>query len=87
MRGCAWTRCSNTPVAFHPQSEVLSPSLAAARAVLARPLTVDTLGRRFHVEWDPQAPVRIARELDQFCQEVGVANARELVGTLEFRKS
>ncbi|MEQ1884700.1 MAG: dihydroorotate dehydrogenase [Bryobacteraceae bacterium] len=36
--------------------------------------------------WDPQAPVRIARELDAFCQEVGAANARELVGTLEFRK-
>ena len=36
--------------------------------------------------WDPQAPVRIARELDRFCQEVGAGNASELVGTLDFRK-
>jgi hypothetical protein len=45
------------PVALHPPGEVLAPRAAAARAVLSPPLTVDTLGRRFHVEWDPQAPV------------------------------
>jgi dihydroorotate dehydrogenase (NAD+) catalytic subunit len=36
--------------------------------------------------WDPQAPVRIARELDHFCGEAGVTNVRELVGTLDFQK-
>jgi len=45
------------PVALDPGSEVVDPRAAAARAVLSRPLTVDTLGRRFHVEWDPHAPV------------------------------
>jgi dihydroorotate dehydrogenase (NAD+) catalytic subunit len=33
---------------------------------------------------DPRAPVRIARELDAFLQEQGVANVSELVGTLRF---
>jgi hypothetical protein len=41
------------PVEVHPQSEVLSPSCVAARLALSDPLTVETLGRRFHVEWDP----------------------------------
>lgn len=36
--------------------------------------------------WDPQAPARIARELDRFCEAEGVGNVRELVGTLDFRK-
>jgi dihydroorotate dehydrogenase (NAD+) catalytic subunit len=34
--------------------------------------------------WDPQAPARIARELDQFLKRENVANVRDLVGTLEF---
>ena len=34
--------------------------------------------------WDPGALVRIARELDHFLREQGVANAAELVGTLRF---
>ncbi len=33
--------------------------------------------------WDPQAPARIARELDGFLREERVANVRELVGTLK----
>jgi len=45
------------PVALHPQGEVQDVRAAAARAVLSGPLTVDPLGRRFHVEWDPPAPV------------------------------
>jgi dihydroorotate dehydrogenase (NAD+) catalytic subunit len=36
--------------------------------------------------WDPQAPARIARELDGYCREEGVGNVRELVGTLDFQK-
>jgi dihydroorotate dehydrogenase (NAD+) catalytic subunit len=34
--------------------------------------------------WDPGAPVRIARELDQFLKEENVANVAALVGTLKF---
>jgi dihydroorotate dehydrogenase (NAD+) catalytic subunit len=33
--------------------------------------------------WDPAAPVRIARELDQFLEEEKIANVSELVGTLK----
>ena len=35
--------------------------------------------------WDPQAPSRIARELDQFLEHENAANAAELVGTLKFK--
>jgi len=33
--------------------------------------------------WDPQAPVRIARELEEFVKSENLANAGELVGTLK----
>jgi dihydroorotate dehydrogenase (NAD+) catalytic subunit len=33
--------------------------------------------------WDPAAPARIARELDAFLTEEGIARAADLVGTLE----
>lgn len=33
--------------------------------------------------WDPQAPARIARELDTFLEEQGAARAADLVGTLK----
>lgn len=32
--------------------------------------------------WDPQSPVRIARELDAFCREENVSSVRDLTGTL-----
>ncbi|MGE5487235.1 MAG: dihydroorotate dehydrogenase [bacterium] len=32
--------------------------------------------------WDPQAPARIARELDSFLADQNVSNVREIVGTL-----
>jgi dihydroorotate dehydrogenase (NAD+) catalytic subunit len=35
--------------------------------------------------WDPQAPLRIARELDEFLEGENVANAAELRGTLRFK--
>jgi dihydroorotate dehydrogenase (NAD+) catalytic subunit len=34
--------------------------------------------------WDPEAPARIARELDRFCAEEAIASVNELVGTLKF---
>jgi dihydroorotate dehydrogenase (NAD+) catalytic subunit len=34
--------------------------------------------------WDPESPVRIARELDRFLEEQNVSNAADLVGTLKF---
>src|SRR5271163_2320253 len=33
--------------------------------------------------WDPAAPVRIARELDQFLRKENIDNAEQLVGTLQ----
>jgi dihydroorotate dehydrogenase (NAD+) catalytic subunit len=36
--------------------------------------------------WDPGAPVRIARELDQFLEQQGVQCVSQLVGTLDFGK-
>ena len=35
--------------------------------------------------WDPQAPLRIACELDEFLKEQTIANAAELRGTLRFK--
>ena len=35
--------------------------------------------------WDPQAPVRIARELERFLAEQNVEQARDLVGTLKLK--
>jgi dihydroorotate dehydrogenase (NAD+) catalytic subunit len=37
--------------------------------------------------WDPQSPVRIARELDRFLEHENIARVGDLVGTLEFGKS
>jgi dihydroorotate dehydrogenase (NAD+) catalytic subunit len=33
--------------------------------------------------WDPAAPLRIARELDQFLQQEGIEHAHDLIGTLK----
>ncbi len=37
--------------------------------------------------WDPQSPLRIARELDHFLQSEHITNVRQLIGTLQFDKS
>jgi dihydroorotate dehydrogenase (NAD+) catalytic subunit len=37
--------------------------------------------------WDPQSPVRIARELDRFLEHENIARAADLVGTLKFGNS
>jgi dihydroorotate dehydrogenase (NAD+) catalytic subunit len=34
--------------------------------------------------WDPEAPARIARELEKFCAEENVARVSDLTGTLQF---
>lgn len=34
--------------------------------------------------WDPEATLRIAGELEKFCEEEGVARVTDLVGTLQF---
>jgi len=39
------------PVPAHPAGEAICPVSALS------PLVVDTHGKRFHVEWDPAAPV------------------------------
>jgi dihydroorotate dehydrogenase (NAD+) catalytic subunit len=36
--------------------------------------------------WDPQSPVRIARELEQFLEQENIACAADLVGTLDFKR-
>ncbi|NWF84419.1 MAG: dihydroorotate dehydrogenase [Bryobacteraceae bacterium] len=36
--------------------------------------------------WDPQSPVRIARELDQFLKEEKIESVRSLTGTLEINR-
>jgi hypothetical protein len=56
------------PVEAHPQGEAISPRQQAARTVLQSPLVVDTQGRRFHVEWDPLAPVTPLGQLVFFSQ-------------------
>jgi dihydroorotate dehydrogenase (NAD+) catalytic subunit len=36
--------------------------------------------------WDPGSPLRIAKELDAFLQEQKIANIREIIGSLEWKK-
>jgi hypothetical protein len=55
------------PVPLHPESEP-SGSPLAAQAMSGPPVPVDTLGRRFHVEWDPHAPVTPLGQLVFFAQ-------------------
>ena len=52
----------------HPESEQIDRLGTVGQAVEARPLAVDTLGRRFHVEWDAQAPVTPLGQLVFFAQ-------------------
>ena len=52
----------------HPPGEVGKPGSGACGPELPDALTVDTLGRRFHVEWDPHAPVTPLGQLIFFVQ-------------------
>ena len=36
--------------------------------------------------WDPQAPLRVARELDRFLERQNISRAADLVGTLQFKR-
>lgn len=56
------------PLEFHPAGEDVDVRRTTAQAVLAAPLPVDTHGRRFHVEWDPDAPVTPLGQLVFFSQ-------------------
>jgi len=68
------------PLEAHPTGELPEPRAAAVRAVLDRPLLVDTHGRRFHVEWDPHAPVTPLGQLVFFSQFLATAGLwRDLV--------
>lgn len=55
------------PIPLHPEGEV-SATVLAARSVIYPPVAIDTVGRRFQVEWDPQAPVTPMGQLVFFAQ-------------------
>ena len=57
----------------HPAGEVLEMRRKVAQAELASPLVVDTHGRRFHVEWDVDAPVTPLGQLVFFSQFLATA--------------
>ena len=50
------------PVAAHPEGESLCP------LEITYPLALDTPGKRYHVEWDPAAPVTPMGQLVFFSQ-------------------
>ena len=60
-------------VSFHSAGEGLDARRTPAQAALAAPLVVDTDGRRFHVEWDPESPVTPLGHLVFFSQFLGTA--------------
>ena len=60
-------------VKVHPAGEVLEAHPKADPAALAAPVVVDTHGRRFHVEWDPTAPVTPLGQLVFFSQFLATA--------------
>jgi dihydroorotate dehydrogenase (NAD+) catalytic subunit len=59
----------------------ISTGLDAAEFLIAGASAVEVGTANF---WDPQATVRIARELDQFLSEENIAHVCELVGTLRW---
>jgi len=56
------------PVPAHPEGEPVKELEAITREVMIPSLAVDTIGRRFHVEWDPLAPVTPMGQLVFFSQ-------------------
>lgn len=61
------------PVPAHPEGEALASTPAAVEEVALPSLPVDTIGRRYHVEWDPLAPVTPLGQLVFFCQFLSTA--------------
>jgi len=58
----------------------ISNGLDAAEFLIAGASAVEVGTANF---WDPSAPVRIARELDDFLQQEGIEHVNKLVGTLK----
>jgi len=58
----------------------ISNGLDAAEFLIAGASAVQVGTANF---WDPAAPVRIARELDQFLEQEGIEHACKLIGTLK----
>ena len=58
----------NVPILVHPQGERNSELIPGNQACLLPSIPVDTVGHRFHVEWDPEAPVTPLGQLVFFCQ-------------------
>lgn len=78
------------PLEAHPPGEVVDPRRATAHAVVNAPLPVDTHGRRYHVEWDPAAPVTPLGQVVFFCQFLATAGLfQDWVATcpLQFRSN
>jgi hypothetical protein len=57
-----------SPIRLHPLGEDDSAIISSATGAKLPSIPVDTIGRRFHVEWDPQAPVTPLGQLVFFCQ-------------------
>lgn len=57
-----------TPVPTHPGGEAVQELSVFGKEVMIPSLAVDTMGRRFHVEWDPLAPVTPLGQLVFFSQ-------------------
>jgi dihydroorotate dehydrogenase (NAD+) catalytic subunit len=58
----------------------ISSGLDAAEFLIAGASAVEVGTANF---WDPSAPVRIARELDEFLQQEGIEHVNKLIGTLK----
>jgi dihydroorotate dehydrogenase (NAD+) catalytic subunit len=58
----------------------ISNGLDAAEFLIAGASAVEVGTANF---WDPAAPVRIARELDEFLQQEGIDHVNKLIGTLK----
>jgi dihydroorotate dehydrogenase (NAD+) catalytic subunit len=58
----------------------ISNGLDAAEFLIAGASAVEVGTANF---WDPTAPVRIARELDEFLQQEGIEHVNKLIGTLK----
>ena len=56
------------PAPTHPEGEAIQELRTSVRDVMSPSLAVDTIGRRFHVEWDPLAPVTPLGQLVFFSQ-------------------
>src|SRR5216684_5969039 len=57
-----------SPIPAHPQGEGNSGLVPSNPASLLPSIPVDTIHHRFHVEWDPEAPVTPLGQLVFFCQ-------------------